>query len=1140
MTDLNRSISFLTYNVNGLMSKLNCTDFVELMSNYDIICLTETFLEKTIESSVFEKYDMFFSKATKLSHRGRHSGGVLVLVKKCLDLFVERIDVDVENTVVMKLSKRLFRSDKDIMFISTYIPPYDSSFWLSATNGYGMELLDKCIMDLHDRFDDFQVLLCGDMNARTADKNYSGHSLETEGIEDVINVNNSSPYPRKSQDKGENSFGTQLLEFCDIFDCLIVNGLTSHGLDNSHTYICKLGASVVDYFVMSCELFDSLCDVRLVVKELVESDHLPLELSFSVHAESSNEPEKNRESGLSKGERIVWSHDREAEFKETFHGEESKLLLESAACDIDVNVNDALDKFVNCLKIASQCMVKKFSTAPKFRNAAWLDKECAESKRTCKKKLKTFRRTRSDSKRRDYVEQRRTYKKLLKKKKKDYGRQTAECLAKNIKNSLFWSEVKKLGGRKRSQISDKICIDDWYDHFKNVFKLCDEARENHQRGFGHIDDNEEDPVLNLPINQEEVRKSIKNLKNGKACGTDGIVSEMLKAGGQQVILFLTKLFNRIFESGIPSEWAKAIVIPIFKKGNVDQPDNYRGVSLISIICKCYTSILNDRLRRWLEEKDVIVENQAGFRKHYSTSDQIFNLYAIVQKCFSKSKKLYVAFVDFKKAFDSVRHDKLLEAISSLGMNGKFVVSLKAMYDSLISCVRVNNVFSEFFECPVGVRQGCVLSPTLFSLFINQLANHVNEVGVHGIQLLPNLVELFILLFADDVALLSSTPGGLQVQLNALKQCCDNLKLSVNKDKTKIMVFRKGGFLAKHEKWVFEGKEIEVVNSYCYLGYTFSTKLSVIIGTRHLVTKAKKAVFLLCRAFQNCKEMSQDIFFKLFDAKVQSIVLYSSEIWGLQRLECIERVHLLACKRFLGVSIRSPNKMVYGELGRYPLFVNSFVRAVKYWLRLLQMDIHRLPKQAYLMQLSMDKDGKKCWVSDVRTILCEYGFHFVWLNQGVANEKGFLSSFRQRMIDVFIQEWSASVRDRDRYVLFRKAKGLFEKEMYLVDIDAYHLRSTFTRFRFGVLPIYCNLRRYSENPREKMCPFCESLFEDEEHLFYKCPIYVDLRMKLLDGYRNRPLHQLMDGKNIQLSILVAKFVFFAMKRREKYLELCMLN
>ena len=119
-----------------------------------------------------------------------------------------------------------------------------------------------------------------------------------------------------------------------------------------------------------------------------------------------------------------------------------------------------------------------------------------------------------------------------------------------------------------------------------------------------------------------------------------------------------------------------------------------------------------------------------------------------------------------------------------GVKGNFFASIKSMYDSLLSCVRANNNYSDFFECPVGVRQGCVLSPTIFSSFINQLAKYITDTGRHGIQLLSGLIELFILLFADDVALLATTPCGLQNQLDSLEVCCDRLKTEVNTDETK--------------------------------------------------------------------------------------------------------------------------------------------------------------------------------------------------------------------------------------------------------------------------------------------------------------------------------------------------------------------
>ena len=177
-----------------------------------------------------------------------------------------------------------------------------------------------------------------------------------------------------------------------------------------------------------------------------------------------------------------------------------------------------------------------------------------------------------------------------------------------------------------------------------------------------------------------------------------------------------------------------------------------------------------------------------------------------------------------------------------------------MYDSLLSCVRANNDFSDFFESPVGVRQGCALSSTIFSLFVNQFAKYITDTGRHRIELLSGLIELFILLFAHDVALLATTPCGLQNQLDSLKACCDRLKMEVNKDKTKVMVFRKGGHLSKHEKWYYDGAEMEVVNKYSYFGFVFTTTLSVKQGTDHLVAKGKKAVFNLCTSFsKNAKK-----------------------------------------------------------------------------------------------------------------------------------------------------------------------------------------------------------------------------------------------------------------------------------------------
>jgi hypothetical protein len=398
-----------------------------------------------------------------------------------------------------------------------------------------------------------------------------------------------------------------------------------------------------------------------------------------------------------------------------------------------------------------------------------------------------------------------------------------------------------------------------------------------------------------------------------------------------------------------------------------------------------------------------------------------------------------------------------------------------------------------------------------------------------------MIEVFILLFADDIVLLSTTPIGLQTQLNSLKTCCDRLKLEVNKDKTKIMVFRKGGYLSSREKWYYDNEKIEVVNSYSYLGYTFTTMLSAKRGTSHLSAKGRKAVYQFIKVFDRCKQMTQQTYFKVFEAKIQPILLYSSEIWGCIRLENIEKVHMMSCKHFLGVPLKTPNKMVYSELARYPLLVNSSFRCINYWFRLLSMDRNRLPSQAYHMLKKLDDSGKTCWASLVKDILSNCGFYHVWLNQGVGNVKAFMSLFRQRLIDVFLQEWSATIRDRDRYSTYRTFQSIFIAPAYMKHVNIYCFRVALTQIRVGVLPINCNLFRFSENEIEKLCPYCRICEENEHHFIFACPLFHDIRTRWLSNMRHLSLSKLLEGTNKVLSCLVAKYVYYAIRRRQNYVS-----
>ena len=266
-----------------------------------------------------------------------------------------------------------------------------------------------------------------------------------------------------------------------------------------------------------------------------------------------------------------------------------------------------------------------------------------------------------------------------------------------------------------------------------------------------------------------------------------------------------------------------------------------------------------------------------------------------------------------------------------------------MYSHLQAAVRSNGELTEFFKCPIGLKQGCQTSPKLFSIFATELSRNLNIFGRHGIQFNPGNAIIHHLFFADDMALISDTVSGLQIKLNILHDQCVRLGLEINLDKSNIVVFRKGGYLSKYEHWNYGTSEIKVVNSYRYLGIEFSSRMSFTSCTSALVSKAKQSAYQIVSSLYNSDCYEFKIFTKLFDAKVQPLLNYGSEIWGIAENYDAEQVHTTVLKRFLGVSIHTSNTTLLAETGRYPLSITWKIKCVKYWLRVQDMTSDRFQK-----------------------------------------------------------------------------------------------------------------------------------------------------------------------------------------------------
>ena len=1090
--------TFMHWNINGLQFKIFDTDFLHFVSSFDFVCLVETFVQ-SIREDVFPDFTVFCQPATKLTARGRPSGGVVCLIKNHLMPFVRQLEVKVGNFLLFDVNKQLFGTDKNVLFVCAYLPPEGSNYYPFMNESDGVSMLENCLVDSALGNNDYYILITGDLNSRTT------NISQSISIDNNYSLQSSHPASigRQSQDSVLNQYGKLLLNMCTALNLCILNGVCYGDHEGRYTYVSDFGSSVIDYFLLSSDLYASIFDsCRLTIKERIDSSHLPLVLSVSFPKENTSKAGNNSINICS--ERYLWDANHSEEFKENLTQESTRRQLECAIELIDVDVDCALDVFNECLKDVAECMKKRVVVGKK-RKQDWFDYECVMSRRKVRKALRKYCRNPVEAYRHSYCTLRREYKNLLHRKRRMFNENICNKLVDSINDQkTFWDVVNNTLPKRKFNRND-ISIEQWYNHFKH---LLEQEQDNNTIDSDEFE-GEQCEHLNRPISVEEVSLAIKKLKIKKSSGPDGIVGEFLRFSPEFTVPFFVKFLNALFDRGIyPDKWNESIILPLYKKGNRSEPGNYRGISLCNVGSKVYSSIINNRLQQWATENNVTGEHQAGFKKNYSTTDHMFTLLACIQKQFNSNsnRKLYAAFIDFEKAFDSINRHFLWSILLKNGLSGKVFNCLKSMYSSVKAKVKSGVKLTEFIQCTAGVKQGDILSPILFTLFINELAIDVIKNGRHGVTLSNDAFELFILLLADDIVLLAETVVGLQTQLNTLHRKSLSLGLRVNLGKSNIIVFRKGGYLASRERWFLGNTNMQVVNAYKYLGIYFTTKLSFTAACSDLVSKAKNAALCLLRKLRELNIFSVKLFFKLFDAQIQPIALYGSEVWGLETAaKNCEKVHLFAMKKLLGVEMRTPNDLVYSELNRFPLIINAVIRCIRYWLKITRMESHRLPKRAYVMLRRMDERGLNTWASNVRLCLFQNGFGFVWLNDGVQNITAFLRFFRQRLIDCQWQTLNYHVHNSDRFSQYRLFAGNVEsKKTYLaLNIDN-HLKFLMTRFRFGISNLAVHRYRYRYYSEEEIkCPLCRSYEDNEIHLLLCCPCLSKLRRELIPAkfYRN---------------------------------------
>lgn len=356
------------------------------------------------------------------------------------------------------------------------------------------------------------------------------------------------------------------------------------------------------------------------------------------------------------------------------------------------------------------------------------------------------------------------------------------------------------------------------DVLQNWTEYCGELYQDNDNGNG--DENKAREALNKicpPINNEsngilysEVEDAINKLKKNKSPGVDGITAEMLQAGGENLKHKIYVLCTRAWdEETIPEQWGRSILIPIPKKGDLTQCSNYRTISLINHTGKVLLMVLLNRLKHHLEP--YLSEEQAGFRKDRSTVQQILILRLLAEKAKRSGTKIYNCFVDFQKAFDTIKHKIIWMVLKSYGVDNKVITLLQQIYGKSRSAVRIGTDIGEWFQSSVGTRQGDPLSPLLFVAYLERIMDQIN-LNNDGISV--NGTNINNLRFADDIDLLCKNHTSLQEQIEQLAKTAGETGLMVNIKKTKTMVF---GDTNIDQQMKIDGEIVENVEEFEYLG-----------------------------------------------------------------------------------------------------------------------------------------------------------------------------------------------------------------------------------------------------------------------------------------------------------------------------------
>ena len=471
----------------------------------------------------------------------------------------------------------------------------------------------------------------------------------------------------------------------------------------------------------------------------------------------------------------------------------------------------------------------------------------------------------------------------------------------------------------------------------------------------------------------DLEKAIDALNCGKAPGQDSIPPDVIKACRETLTQPLMELLLQCWREGqVPQDMRDAKIITLYKnKGERSDCNNYRGISLLSIVGKVFARVVLARLQTLAST--VYPEAQCGFRSERSTIDMIFATRQIQEKCVEQQMPLYIAFIDLTKAFDLVSRTGLFKILHRIGCPDTLLNVITSYHRDMEGVISFDGDQSDPFPIKNGVKQGCVLAPTLFGIFFSMLLHFAFKDSSEGVYLhtrsdgsMFNLARLRAktkrrevlireLLFADDAALTSHTQEGLQTMLNSFSGACKEFGLTISIKKTQVM----GLNIPAPPELYIDNQLLEAVDVFPYLGSIIAANSSLAPEIKRRIAKASSTLARLSKRVWDNKKLTTETKMKVYQACVLSTLLYGSESWATYTVQenCLETFHMGSLRRILGIKWQDKvtNIHVLEESGMLSIHSHLIKRRLRWIGHVRRMQDGRIPKDVMFGQL---KEGKR--------------------------------------------------------------------------------------------------------------------------------------------------------------------------------------